>query len=340
MRIGLVGFFGNNNFGDEAILQAMIGQLKKYHEPIQIVVFTDTPEKTREKYNVITFSRKQISHLVAGINYCDIIIFTGGSLFQDETSLLNMFYYYGVAKLCRLYKKKLIFYSQGFDRLKRRISRVLLKKSIKMANRVSVRDVQSIMYLKKDLKISKEIGFVIDTALFLQPYQKDNNYKGYVGVNLMSAEGLPKIIKNLKSFQSQNNIDFIFIPFNPGDRTVYNQLKKKIDIDILEDKEPSVVMGAIKQMDMLIGQRYHSLVFSAAGRTPFIYLGNNDKGVGFAEMVKQEIISIGTKDMVKKISNVYKDREARKNVISYWMEELEKASMPEFINNLLIHYIK
>ncbi len=45
-------------------------------------------------------------------------------------------------------------------------------------------------------------------------------------------------------------------------------------------------MGAIKQMDMLIGQRYHSLVFSAAGRTPFIYLGNNDKGVGFAEMVK------------------------------------------------------
>ncbi|GEM_PF-5083458 len=337
MKIGLVGYFGNQNVGDEAILQAMISQCKKYHEPISIAVFTDAPEITKEKYDVIVFSRKKLTHLVAGVNYCDIIVFAGGSLFQDQTSILNMFYYTGVAQLCRIYRKKVIFYAQGFDRLKHFISRRLLKRAILLANRVSVRDYQSREYLVNELKVKKNIRFVMDSAFFLQPYQKDNQYKGYVGINIMAGQLTNSYLKLLVDFQKATNVDLIFIPFNPADMASYYILKKKLNIDILEEENPSVLMGNIKQMDFFIGQRYHSLVFSASARTPFVYLGKGDKGTGFSKMVKQ--ICIGNENVNKNILiNAYKEKVVHKNVLSCTMEDMEKESVPELIGNVLVKF--
>jgi polysaccharide pyruvyl transferase CsaB len=338
MKIGLVGFFGNNNVGDEAILRAMISQFKKYYKPIQIVVFTDAPEETREKYEVIVFSRKKLTHLIAGVNYCDMIVFAGGSLFQDQTSLLNMFYYAGMAQLCKFYKKKLIFYSQGFDHLKHFLSRWLLKRSVLLANRVSARDYRSISYLKDTLKVKKNISFVMDTALLLQPYQNDNQYKGYVGVNLMFNQINNHLISSLVDFQKKSNAELIFISFNQEDMRAYELLKKKLDIDLLEEVDPCIIMGSIKQMEMFIGQRYHSLVFSASARTPFIYLGSGDKGVGFAEIAKQGIISPAGKSRENKLVKYYKDRVIHKNVLNCCMEEIEKESVPELIGNVLIKF--
>ncbi|MDD4527537.1 MAG: polysaccharide pyruvyl transferase family protein [Candidatus Margulisbacteria bacterium] len=337
MKIGLVGFFGNNNVGDEAILRAMISQCKKYHVPIKIAVFTDSPEITKEKYDVIVFSRKKITHLIAGVNYCDLIVFSGGSLFQDQTSILNMFYYTGVAELCRLYKKKLVLYSQGFDRLKHFISRRLLRRAIFLAHRVSARDFRSIDYLKNDLKIKKKIGFVMDTAFLLQPYQKDNQYQGYVGINIMSGQLTNHYLNLLVDFQKKTNVDLIFVPFNPEDIPIYSLLKKKLKIDILEEGDPCHLMGNIKQMDFFIGQRYHSLIFSAAARTPFVYLGNGDKGAGFASMVKQTILP-SVKDADNRLVMLYKDRVAQKNVLTCCMDDVEKDSIPELIGNVLIKF--
>lgn len=338
MKIGLVGFFGNYNVGDEAILRAMVSQFKMYHEPIQIVVFTDSPDKTRDKYDVIVFSRKKITHLMAGINYCDMIIFAGGSLFQDQTSVLNMFYYAGVAQLCKLYKKKLILYSQGFDTLKHFISKVLLKKAITLADRVSVRDYKGMKYVKEELKVKKNVRFVMDTALLLQPYQKDNQYKGYVGVNLMKGQFNKHVLECLLFFQKSTNAELIFIPFNPEDKLIYSSLKKKLNIGILEEGDPCVLMGCIKQMDMMIGQRYHSLVFSAAARTPFVYLGNGDKGSGFSEMVKQGIVNEFCLKSETKLIELYKNREVSKNVLTSCMENIEQESIPELIGNVLVKY--
>lgn len=338
MKIGLVGFFGNHNVGDEAILRAMISQFKMYHEPVKIVVFTDSPDKTREKYNVIVFSRKSITHLLAGINYCDIIIFAGGSLFQDQTSVLNMFYYTGVAQLCKIYKKKLIFYSQGFDNLKHFISRLLLKRAVFLADRISARDYKSINYLKNVLKVKKNIRFVMDTAFLLQPYQKDNQYKGYVGVNFMKDQLNQQTINYLIDFQKKTNAELIFVPFNPEDKLVYSIVKKKLNIDILEEGDPCALMGYIKQMEMFIGQRYHSLVFSAAARTPFVYLGEGDKGVGFAEIVKQKVVSTLEMSQENSLVEFYKNKEIFKNILTCCMENIEKESIPELIGNVLVKY--
>ncbi len=338
MKIGLVGFFGNHNIGDEAILKAMISQFKIYHEPIQIAVFTDSPEITKEKYDVIVFSRKKITHLIAGVNYCDLIIFAGGSLFQDQTSVLNMFYYTGMAELCKFYKKKLIFYAQGFDHLSHFISRRLLKRSLFLADRVSARDYRSIRYLKEKLKVKKKIGFVMDAAFFLLPYQQDNKYKGYVGINLMSGQLTKEILMILIEFQKKTNVKLIFVSFNPEDMLTYAILKKKLDISVLEEVDPYRIMGCIKQMEMFIGQRYHSLVFSASARTPFIYLGKADKGVGFSEMTKQGIFKVDDKNFEKKLSVFYKDRLVHKNVLNCCMEVIEKESVPELIGNVLVKF--
>jgi polysaccharide pyruvyl transferase CsaB len=338
MNIGLVGFFGHNNIGDEAILHSMICQLKKYHKKINIVVFTDEPKKTFEKYKVIVFYRKKLTHIIAGINYCDLIIFAGGSLFQDQTSILNMFYYFGIAKITKLFKKKLILYAQGFDTLGSFFSRILLKESIFIADKVSARDYKSISYVKNKLKVKKKINFVMDSALLLQPYQKDNKYINYCGINLLNSSNLEKIANEILIFQKITGSKIVFVSCNPADLKNYFYLKEKVEIELIEEEDPVLLMGYIKQMQFFIGQRYHSLVFCASARTPFLYLGNKDKGVAFSDMLKQKVAVPTVKNLGEKMVSYFTDRKLLKNQLSVLMEQVEKDSTPELIGNILVRY--
>jgi polysaccharide pyruvyl transferase WcaK-like protein len=54
-KIGIFGHVGNRNLGDEAIITAVIQNMKRYYPGAEIYGFTLKPEDTRARHNIIAF---------------------------------------------------------------------------------------------------------------------------------------------------------------------------------------------------------------------------------------------------------------------------------------------
>jgi polysaccharide pyruvyl transferase WcaK-like protein len=54
-RIGVLGHVGNGNLGDEAIIAAVIDNIKRRYPSAEICAITSNPEDTRERHNIVAF---------------------------------------------------------------------------------------------------------------------------------------------------------------------------------------------------------------------------------------------------------------------------------------------
>ncbi len=349
MKVALVGYFGHDNLGDEAILLSVLQQLKRYNRVKQITVFSANPQETKKKYSVLSLNRKSFPDIIAGISMSDYIIFAGGTLIQDKTSFASLLYYLGIILLSRTYGKKVILYSQGIEPLKYPISRWIVAYVLHFVHYISVRDEESIKYLQKTLKLQKRVNFTVDSALMLAPYLKNNLYKGLIGLNFMGFTDFPivDVAQQLEKFAQVKNIKYLYLSLHPEDERIGKELQLILGDDkvvILEKIENiAEFLGVIAQLDMLVGARLHSLILSASVHVPFLGIHYHDKVESFSKEVKQKYISFNNlqKGMFySNLEDVYEGRNLFQNQLKYLVENLKEKSKDNLINNILVKYEK
>ncbi|OGI09408.1 MAG: polysaccharide pyruvyl transferase CsaB [Candidatus Margulisbacteria bacterium GWF2_35_9] len=349
MKVTLVGYFGHGNTGDEAILHSIIGQLKRYHNPVQITVLSNTPEKTSATYNVISIQRKSLASILASIRMSNIIIFAGGTLFQDITSIGSLLYYLSIIVVSKIFHKKVILYSQGIEPFKYYFSKLLVKQVFVFTDFISVRDLESRKYLLETLKLKKTIRYTVDSAMMLNPLQVNNKYKGYIGINLMNIIDCPldHIAKALIKFSNEFNKKILYIPFQEGDIIVGQKLERLIPSSLFEildvHENISELLGIISQLDLLMGARLHSLILSATVYTPFIGIHYYDKVQSFSREVSQNYI--GFSDLqngvfYSTLVEVLNNRSMHRKQLERIVMMLKEQSKDSLINNILIKYEK
>ena len=86
-KILISGYYGFDNFGDEAILKVLLEKLKD----CDVTVLSANPRKTFDTYGVHTVYTFSIEHVLKEIAYCDVLISGGGSLLQNVTSSKSLF---------------------------------------------------------------------------------------------------------------------------------------------------------------------------------------------------------------------------------------------------------
>lgn len=84
-HIAVSGYYGFDNFGDEAILSVLTKELKK--QDYYVTVFSKNPEKTGTKLGVHSVYTFDIKKVLETLKKSDLLISGGGSLLQDATSL-------------------------------------------------------------------------------------------------------------------------------------------------------------------------------------------------------------------------------------------------------------
>ncbi|MBA3065024.1 polysaccharide pyruvyl transferase family protein [bacterium] len=123
-RIFAAGYFGYGNFGDELILDIFNLRMSGWRV-------------TRVK----RMKTKPFAALMAIIN-SDAVVFPGGSIFQDETSSLSLFFYAAVIFAAALAGKPVFLLDSGLE-VKKPLNKVILRMALKLAAFVSVRDSAS-----------------------------------------------------------------------------------------------------------------------------------------------------------------------------------------------------
>lgn len=301
------GYYGFNNTGDEAMIETMSALLAK--KDCALIVLSSNPERTKELYNVQSYDRYKLSEIIKAIKKADIVVSGGGTLFQDITSKKSIWYYLAIIKIAQFFRKKICIAYQGIGPIdtkihRRMIKHTLNKKSVKL---IGLRDNQAIEYAKELGIKENKIKFSSDMIFMMNPPAKERCEK-IVKDNVHNLKDDEKLIGfSVREWKDKDRTDqlaevadklvekynarIVFFPFHkPKDAEISKIIMHKMkheDMTVLMPNRylPSEILGTMGMMDVNIGVRLHSLVFSAVMNVPTIGITYDPKIDGFLDMI-------------------------------------------------------
>ena len=169
-KILVSGYYGFDNAGDEAILEAIITWLSENLgiDKKEVVVLSQRPEKTAQRYGVSAVKRDSLSQLVRSMRKARLFISGGGSLLQDATGPKSIPYYVGLMRMARLFGVPVAFFAQGVGPVRLGFNRSLVRKVLEKVDHLSVRDAAS-WELLQELGVARDIHLTADAVFTLQP---------------------------------------------------------------------------------------------------------------------------------------------------------------------------
>lgn len=320
LKVGIVGNYGHNNNGDEAILAGMLNQLKSIDENCDITIFSNTPSDTIDRYNLKTQKFKYnkgntllsiiytIGKVYKNLKDLDLVIIGGGQLLMDLYRRGPMLYaMYSI--LGKLAGKTIIYHAVGAGPISTKIGKFFIGLGLKNATSISVRDIQSKELLEKKYGIGDKVILAADPAFSLEkrhdnkgdtnktigfttlpyfngvywPGEDMDKYNSYIGV-------LQEIIQMLLD-QTDYNI-ILFSTAYPADTKsstdLYNRINSKNKdrlINRIDNLHPNQLLETINECDLIIGTRLHSLILAVVGEKPIIGIEYQAKVRNFMERV-------------------------------------------------------
>lgn len=271
MKAILCGYYGKGNGGDEALLASLLQMLPPNVEPI---VLSGNRAKTTASYQVASIDRMDPSLILTALSQSQVLIWGGGSLMQDATSLVSPFYYGGLMLLAQKMGLKTIAWAQGIGPLKRQVAQILAKNNFTNCTGVSVRDRGSAAILSQwniPFTLAPDPVWSLDSL----PVPELNNLpRPIVAVNLraypdLTPQKLDLFTRALVAFQKITKTFILLLPFQtiydlPLAEHLHNFLPDCSQIMFLEN--PRQLKGIFANVEMAIGMRLHYLIMAASAQ--------------------------------------------------------------------------
>ena len=315
-KLVICGNYGAGNVGDEAILRALLQKFKKEYN---ITVMSSNPVETSRKFKVKSvrmvpsglrslltglFWRKQIKLTQKAIKECDRFLFGGGTLLTDEP-WQSMFVWGAQIETAFKYQKKVEIYANGIGPFRHAWTKKWAAKILERAAQVSVRDQRSAEWVKKlgrsQMQLAKDP--VLEWPISIPKCSKKIPKNTVIIVPRFWTKNADKTQDSFKKFiqylclkEGKNVIGVPFENASPKDlnflTTIFEQanLGKRAEMWVNYQDELDV-LSAIKQAEIVVGMRLHSLIFAHITKTPFIGISYMEKVQALGEELgKQEAI--------------------------------------------------
>lgn len=345
-KIVISGYYGFDNIGDEAVLYAILSQLRDTIPEVSITVLSNNPEKTKLMYEVKAVNRWQIKEVSQAIKESDLLISGGGSLLQDVTSGKTIPYYLAIVKLAQWYKKKVVFYSQGIGPINHSYNKWLIKNVVNKADAIFVRDNHSKEVLE-ELGIRKPVKVTADPVLGIKPNEDVYKYvkdllgeKKAVGVYIRPWENEQELLNSLEKalqYVIREGYKVYLIPmYYLQDREIAHKLKDRLGENaVVIDKMLTIdeVVSYTACFEFIIGMRLHSLIMAAAAKVPMIGLSYDPKVKDFMKDMEipycTEVQQMGSNELIYMIQEVIDHKDTLKRHLSAVCElQKEKLNWP------------
>ena len=281
MKVLISGYYGYGNLGDEAILSALVSELRNYN--YKVTVLSAAPAATRNLHKVKA-THRYWGFLPALLNH-DALISGGGGLLQDKTSLRSLHYYLGIIKLAKWLGKRVVVYGQSIGPLSKK-GKVMVANTLKGIP-VAVRDKAS-----RDLLTSLGIESFLtaDTALLLPiPIPVKCRSKILLIPRANYSNFTQELIEIGKAFKAENIPIAALIMHPHEDLQELNALKENLpSLEVLKAETPKQALEHIAKAQYVISVRLHGLILAAKSRTPFRGMVYDPKVAAFLQEVEAE----------------------------------------------------
>ncbi len=327
------GYYGFNNSGDDAILLAIIDNLRSIKKDIRIVVLSKSPKDTAKNYEVDSIDRFNLFEVIRTMKRTKLFLNGGGNLIQDVTSTRSLMYYLTTIYLAKLIGLKVMLYANGIGPVSRGSNRYFTSRIINLVDVITLREETSSLELAA-LGIKKpEIIVTADPALGLGPANSEEIDSIFeqvgisgdcplIGFSMRKWAGYDRyssiIAQAADYLEEKYNARSIFIPLHfPSDLAVAEDIASKMKHTpfILRNMYGiDKTLGIMKRLDMVLGMRLHALIYSVSLSVPVIGLIYDPKVQGFLEYVKQpsagNVEDLDLESLKKLIDEVWSNKAA------------------------------
>jgi colanic acid/amylovoran biosynthesis protein len=314
----------------------------------------------------VLFYKKQQTN---EIENADLILSAGGGYLYSSKigplgiGFVNVLYHLWISKK---YKKKVVLFPQSIGPLNFSLDKIILKKVLSKVDVLYSREeITSNLMRENKVKIKLEqlpdIAFILDAkkhTLLDDNLKEGENYLK-IGITVLDwrfaikgsnsrdiEDYLSKIsntINDLKHITEQKVKVYIFpqvtVSDLDGDFPVSLELQKKINeeseiVNLDKIQNPKELIYLYSKMDIFIGSRMHSAIFSLVGNVPTIALAYQPKTLGTFNLVGLEefVLDIRTfqkKDLQNKIIELIKSKSKIKQDVQEQVAQIRQKIIYE-----------
>jgi polysaccharide pyruvyl transferase CsaB len=348
-HILVAGYYGFNNSGDEAILRVLLKDIQHAGGDPSICVLSGDPDATRRIYGVEAIAHGDVAGIIEQVRRSDALVVGGGGIFQDywgaqtNTLLTNqqagLPFYSSLPMLGCLMEKPVLIYSVGVGPLFSAEARELTRLSFKVAALATVRDaaskklLQSIGIPTSKIQVTADLAFALQAdpvraREILDDLSVDSN-RPVVGVCLRNwdigvdpSAWQAATASALDQFTEKTGCSYLFLPFQDLPVSLLNQdslaaaavisrMTHQHECMLLPAQEdPAVTAGILSTCRLVIGMRFHAIVFAAGNGVVPLALAYDPK-------VTQLMQSLGLQEASLQLSEV-SGSELFSSMINVW----------------------
>jgi len=175
--------FGNS--GDALIFHAIISMIREELSDVILTTLSETPAKTGEQFGVRAVPAgttacgilRNLPGVLREIARCDLVVWGGGNIIQDASSVLYTPYHMTKLLLMRCLGKRVFAWAVGVGPISRYATRVLVRNLGRLVDQYSVRDAPAGELLVQLGIDPRRVTVVADPALFLRADEKPPDWE-------------------------------------------------------------------------------------------------------------------------------------------------------------------
>ncbi|MBQ8263773.1 MAG: polysaccharide pyruvyl transferase CsaB [Oscillospiraceae bacterium] len=304
----ICGAYGMHNAGDEAILEAILAEMRSIDSDMPLTVMTREPKATALLHHVKALHTFNIFGFAKAMRRSVLYINGGGSLIQDVTSTRSLRYYLFSLRAAKKRGCKVLMYGCGIGPVSRKSNR---RASADFINRyvdvITLREEHSLRELREYGVDKPEIIVASDPALFIKParereidrfmesqgLEKDGDYICFCLRNWQGYSEKAPIFGRAAAYAMEKyGLRPVFLSVNsrtdgPASRQAAASLGSAAAV-IDGEISTAMTVGIISRMKAVVSMRLHALIFAASQSVPVAGISYDPKVRAFLDYIGQD----------------------------------------------------
>ena len=310
-RDGVVicGAYGRGNAGDDAILEAILQEMRAIDRDMPVVVLSKDPASTRLAYRVQSVARFNVLAWLRAMRRSVLYINGGGSLIQDVTSRRSLWFYLYNIRAAKRSGCRVQMYGCGIGPVTRGNHRSLAARVLNAnVDVITLREPDSREELRAMGVDKPRILLTADPALTLVKATADETdsvmlragippHGKYICFALRQWKGFeekaPLFGKAAKYAYETYGLTPVFVSVEKGQDLAAHRLAAK-DLTVphyfLDDSgRAGTIIGALSRMEVVVSMRLHALIFAAGQGIPLAGVVYDPKVSSFLKYIGQDL---------------------------------------------------
>ncbi len=307
----ICGAYGLGNSGDDAILQAILQQVRTMVPNEEITVLSRNPKETAAAHGVRALHMFNLPGFLRTARRCALYINGGGNLIQDVTSRRSLWYYLYTLRAAKRNGCKVLMYGCGIGPILHKKDLTLTRKILnENVDIITLRDPDSQRDLEQIGVTKPEILLTADPALCL-PRAPEAEIDAVLQQAGIPADGryLCFALRQWKGFPEKAplftaaaryayetyGLTPVFLSVEHRQDPAANRLATEgLDIPHYHLDSPgsvNTIIGLLSRMEGVVSMRLHALIFAAGQGTPLAGVVYDPKVSAFLRYIGQDLFA-------------------------------------------------